>query len=482
MVHSIPFICFLSMQLIADESLLMFTILQVDMPERQKLDQYQVIVGEMKRSLASHHTVHYLHSREAFLLFVRAVFMISLTLDFSPVPQDTDLARFLEKLSLELYGYMCKQSGGGGSEEPSASLSQSQYSVRLMNSALALLGLPTLAGSADMEQKEPEKKWSEVETPEAKGEAREGGKGSQSSNSASGLYPSQSTESPLPSSLSESSGAGSDMLNSQSEPRLMPTNKAMTFPAATPSKFQKGQRHALADHRLKRKFVGLTMSRDDLLAATCPALAPDTIFAGGDAEDIGTSKDQVDVESLILSADSIASASVSRKASSSVPQSFATVDQSATTWSTSSATTQSSAAEGLKNKSSGSSTVDQSATTKSTSSATTESSAEISSSNSSGPPGSSGAPSSATVDPLADTEPSSTSGTTDSGDAGVLSPIVDVSSACELMSGLELGDSIETNDSEQFLAHFTPSDNKDVHSKSAWMGTQVYGDRCMVDQ
>lgn len=86
------------------------------------------------------------------------------------------------------------------------------------------------------------------------------------------------------------------------------------------------------------------------------------------------------------------------------------------------------------------------------------------------------------MDPLADTEPSSTSGTTDSGDAGVLSPIVDVSSACELMSGLELGDSIETNDSEQFLAHFTPSDNKDVHSKSAWMGTQVYGDRCMVDQ
>ena len=447
----------------------MFTILQADMPERQKLDQYQVIVREMKRSLASHRTVHHLHSLEVYQIFVRAVFMISLTLGFSPVPEDTDLARFLEKLSLELYGYMCQQLSGGGSGEPLASLNQSQYSVRLMNTALALLGLPALAGSADMEQREPEKKWSEVEKSEAKEATTEGEKESHSSNSSSNLFLSQPTESSVPSSQSESSGAEGDMVNSQSEPRVILTSKAMTFPAATPSKFRQGERHTLADRQLRQKFVGLIMSRDDLLAATCPALAADTVGFGGDAEAVETSKDQVDVESLIVSADSITAASISGEASSSTPQYSATVDRSATTRSTSSATTQSSAAEDLKNKSSGSSTVDRSATTKSTSSATTESSAEISSSNSSGPPGSSPAPSSATVDRVADTEQSSTSKTTDPGDGEVLSPLLDVSSACELMSSLELGDSIETNDSSQFLAHFTPSDNKDVHSKWVWM-------------
>ena len=448
----------------------MFTILQADMPERQKLDQYQVIMGEVKHSLASHRTVHHLHSLEVYLIFVRAVFMISLTLGFSPVPEDTDVARFLGKLSLELYRYTCEQSRGGGSGEPSVSVNQSQYSVRLMNCALALLGLPTLAGSADIERKEPEEKWTDVERSEVKEATAEGGKESQSSNGTSSLLLDQLTESSLPSSQSESSEAKSDMMNSQSEPKVIPTNKAMTFPAATSSKFRPGGRHTLANGHMGQKFVGLTMSRDDLLAATCPALAAGTMDFEGDAEVIETSKDQVDVESLTVSADCITAASVSRKASSSMPQYSATVDRSASTRSTSSATTQSSAAGDLKNKSSGSSTVDRSATTKSTSSAT-ESSAEVSSSISSGLPGPSPAPSSATVDRLADTEPPSTSGTTDPGDTEdrVLSPLVDVSSACELMSSLELGDSIETNDSSQFLAHFTPSDDKDVHSKWVWM-------------
>ena len=46
-----------------------------------------------------------------------------------------------------------------------------------MDSGLPFLGCPTLAGSTDMVQKEPEQKWSQAEKPEAKGEAREGGKG-----------------------------------------------------------------------------------------------------------------------------------------------------------------------------------------------------------------------------------------------------------------------------------------------------------------
>lgn len=458
----------------------MYTILQVDMPERQKLDQYQVIVGEMKRGLASHRTVHYLHSREVYLAFVRAVFMISLTLDFSPVPQDTHLARFLEKLSLELYGYMCHQSGGGGSGEPSASLNQSQYSVRLMNSALALLGLPTLAGSADVEQKETAKKWSEVEKSEVQEAVAEEvsssapqGSSQPSNNSTSGLSPGGASES-FPSSQSESSGSSKS--GCQPGVGFLPANKAMTFPSATPSKFQPAGRRATEAHqRTRPKFVGLSLSREDLLAVTCPALMVDAVGVAGDSEAVDASKNPVDVEALILSVDSIASASVSRKASSSWSGKSATVDQSASTKSTSSATTQSSAEEegGLKNRSWGSATVDQSATTKSTSSATTESSVEISSSNSSGLPASSPAPSSATVDLSADTEPSSTSETTDPGDAGALSPLVDVSSACQLMSSLELGDSVETNDSGQFLAHFTPSDDKYVHSKWVWMSGWV---------
>lgn len=66
------------------------------------------------------------------------------------------------------------------------------------------------------------------------------------------------------------------------------------------------------------------------------------------------------------------------------------------------------------------------------------------------------------MDQLADTEPSSTSDMSDGQDTD-LSPLVDVSSACDLMAGLGLGSSVETSDSEEYLAHFVPTDDKDVH-------------------
>ena len=534
------------MQLVADESLLMFTIHEKNMTEKQKLDQYQVIVDEMKKSLAYHRTVHHMQSLEVYLAFVRAIFMISLTLHFSPIPQDTDLARFLEKLTLEMYAYMCQQVSSNGSHQPSASLRQNQHSVRRMNGALALLGLPLLEGSADIEQAGSDKKWSEIEKPDQTSSTSSAAAGSDRSVSTSSLPSSRATEvSSVPSmSWPESQKSNQDAVDSSTEVSLTPANKAMTFPAVTASKFRHGGRNRWAHRDLRPgKFVGLAMSTEDVLAATCPALGMDTgDNVGGDATD--GSQDPVDVESLMVSADSIAFTAagleeggnstgseissavensvnamiISKSSGAGVSESSDTVDQLASTKSSSSATADSSevSTDSLGLSSSGSSkgqsgqrsssatvdqladtqpsrsgagvsessaTVDQSASTKSSSSATADSSEvstdslEVSSSGSS--KGQSGQRSasagisskvrSATVDQQVDTVPSRTSDKTDPREGGDWSPIMDVSSVCNVLADLELGSSVETSDSSEFLAHFVPSDNRDVHSKYVCM-------------
>nr|KAG5704534.1 hypothetical protein BaRGS_003845 [Batillaria attramentaria] len=60
-------------QLVADESLLMFTVQQQSPQEQHSL--LHTILGEVKRSLAGHRAVQFLNSVEAFVEFVRGVFM-----------------------------------------------------------------------------------------------------------------------------------------------------------------------------------------------------------------------------------------------------------------------------------------------------------------------------------------------------------------------------------------------------------------------
>lgn len=506
-------------QLVADESLLMFTIQQHNMTERQKLDQFRVIVKEMIHSLAGHRTVHYLQSLEVFVVFVRAVFMINLTLAFSPIRQDTDLARFLEKLSLELYGYMCQQlTGEEGPASPS--LTQSSYSVRLMNSALALLGLPALEGSSEVERKEIETKWSEAE--------RKGGENEQSlveqndlpqdvsTSSLSGALQSQDTSISLPSSESSLSSSTHSFSSPQSVTGSAPSRndkqlgsnhsqlktKSQTFPATVkPQLSRHGRGRRSTDNKLNQKYVGLKMSKEDLQAATCPTLDDGAILDDkGQDED---EKDRVDLDSLLVSAQTFASLSAKESGkhdAETESASSAPTDLSAgCRKSGSSAAADLCSAGDRKSGSQGSWTVDPSASTQSTSSATTESSDDCSNNNGlklygsekkdaglsspgscdSSPcqgsreraaapvsPGSSFkemSSSSMTVDPFAETEPSTPSDTTDLGDGALLSPLVDVSSACALMSDLHLGDSVDTNSSSEFLANFAPSDSKDVH-------------------
>ena len=88
---------------------------------------FKNIVHQMKMSLGGHRRVQNLHSVEVFLTFVRSIFMISLTLAFSPITQDTDLARFLERLVLELYRFVCTRAG-----QDTHTLTQSSYSVRFV--------------------------------------------------------------------------------------------------------------------------------------------------------------------------------------------------------------------------------------------------------------------------------------------------------------------------------------------------------------
>ena len=96
----------------------------------------------MKSSLGAHRTISALESSEQFFEFVRALFMISLALSFSPVRQDRNVAEFIQQLSMELYLHLCNHN----KLQRVTRLSHSSKSVKLMNASLTVLGLPGLDG------------------------------------------------------------------------------------------------------------------------------------------------------------------------------------------------------------------------------------------------------------------------------------------------------------------------------------------------
>jgi hypothetical protein len=107
----------------------------------------QTILKEMKTSIGAHKTIDALGSSEQFFEFVRALFMISLALAFSPVPQDLKLAEYIQQLSLDLYFHLCNHN----KVQRVARLGHSAKSVKLMNASLTLLGLPNLVGVLEEE-------------------------------------------------------------------------------------------------------------------------------------------------------------------------------------------------------------------------------------------------------------------------------------------------------------------------------------------
>lgn len=405
-------------QMVADESLLMYTI--QTLAESTKHRMFQTIMVEMKKSLAGHRTVHFLNSVEAFFEFVRAVFMISLTLTFSPVPQDTDLARFLETLSMKLYAFMCLRPG---ESEQSASLTQNKHSVRLMNGALALLGLPLLEGSVETEQNEADPNWENV--------------------------------------------AKAEDTATESKSASFPSDKAATFPATSLSKQmnEKGERKFV-----HRKYIGLPVSKGDILSATCPAAVSENVALGTSGDDGSDGGGVSDVDRLMPSAKSIASVSSSLRASGATTSLSDTVDLSATTKSTSSDTNESFAlVDGKKIGSTGSSFEILSSKS---SSSSHDHFVQIGS-------GTGGSDHSFTVDLSVSTR-ASASGTSESSDPVFENkslPLVDLSASelCGKMVELNLGDSVATSDSGEFLANWTPADDQSVHRAVLWTYNPVTG-------
>ncbi|XP_046577085.1 uncharacterized protein LOC124284980 isoform X2 [Haliotis rubra] len=127
-------------QLDADVSLLKYAILRPSVQEEYKL--FQTVLKEMKSCLSAHKTVSALRSVEQFHEFVRALFMISLTLSLTPVQQDRDLAEYLQQLSMELYLHLCSHQAAG----QAAQLDHTSRTVKIMNLSLAILDLPKLEG------------------------------------------------------------------------------------------------------------------------------------------------------------------------------------------------------------------------------------------------------------------------------------------------------------------------------------------------
>lgn len=96
----------------------------------------------MKSSLGAHKTISALESSEQFFEFVRALFMISLALAFSPVRQDRNVAEYIQQLSMELYLHLCNHN----KIQRVTRLSHSSKSIKIMNVSLTVLGLPGLDG------------------------------------------------------------------------------------------------------------------------------------------------------------------------------------------------------------------------------------------------------------------------------------------------------------------------------------------------
>ncbi|XP_067652623.1 alpha-protein kinase 1-like [Haliotis asinina] len=127
-------------QLDADVSLLKYAILRPSVQEEYKL--FQTVLKEMKSCLSAHKTISALRSVEQFHEFVRALFMISLTLSLTPVQQDRDLAEYLQQLSMELYLHLCSHQAAG----QAAQLDHTSRTVKIMDLSLTILDLPKLEG------------------------------------------------------------------------------------------------------------------------------------------------------------------------------------------------------------------------------------------------------------------------------------------------------------------------------------------------
>ncbi|KAK7493862.1 hypothetical protein BaRGS_00015003 [Batillaria attramentaria] len=309
-------------QLVADESLLMFTV-QQQSPQKQH-NLLHTILGEVKRSLAGHRAVQFLNSVEAFVEFVRGVFMVSQVLSFSCVCGDKDVARFYEKVAIELYQFMSSRPLGEGVSEPSGSLKQTVYSVSLMDLALKLLGLPLLEGSEEIWRQQEEEEHGSFNRGTLQDNTAAVGtigsaisvrnlKGENSSQFApNGAENSGLSETDASDPSYARSYPAASAYSRPADERFQPRHQSHTFPEVSSRKPQACHKPG-AGRRSQRKFVGLPMTLEELRASTCPALSPEAL------ESLSLEEDHLELAEEDLEALSVSAQTFSSKSSGRTP-------------------------------------------------------------------------------------------------------------------------------------------------------------------
>ncbi|XP_048255079.1 alpha-protein kinase 1-like [Haliotis rufescens] len=415
-------------QLVAEESLLMFALQKP--PSLREFMWFQTIVADIKKTLATHETVSNLKSLETYFEFVKAIFLIHLTLYFSPFPQDRSLSKYLEQVSIELYRHLCSCQTR---RQLVTNLEHTRNSVSFMNASLGILGLPMLQGtdsvSVNVEVSSPASDDSSDKTQGKADTVKESSKADQMSDKA-GTVP--AVQNPLAPASIQNPG---------------------TFPGAVKSQNPK------ATDLYSRKYIGLTVD-----ASSFSTTSGSSSQSGSD----GTSSKDPELVNL-----SVISVSATMEKFNILDLNSGSEILGAFNDKNTAPATLISGQTSHRNKttstsaSSDKSLTDSSASRKSTSSSSGSaglSSASTSSSRVSGESGFSFSPSptqhsssessTSYVDLSATTE--EWHNLTD--ETGELSPLVDLSSSTvnSSLEGLHFGHSVETRSAEEYLEHWEP--------------------------
>ncbi|XP_025115478.1 uncharacterized protein LOC112576876 isoform X2 [Pomacea canaliculata] len=307
-------------QLVADESLLKYAV-QQNFQERQRF--LEKIVHEMRSILAGYQDLTFLHGVESFFGFVRTLFTICLVLEWSARPEDWQVAKDLEKISMDLYFFMCCELRGESGESMAK---QTSEFILHINVAMGLLGLPHLKESgtndASLLVDGDTKKICDLDLQrgEKDNKVLQDDIQIQTTNNQDHSISSQVSRSDSNVSLSPpsgSSGSTQDVQNSCKNEKTFPAAKtcdptaakAATFPAAaTRSKIKPHDQGEVHVRMNQQPFVGAPLPREHLRSATYPVLTPEAeaSLAADDSEDEGI---VIDEESLSLSFNTLSSGS-----------------------------------------------------------------------------------------------------------------------------------------------------------------------------
>ncbi|XP_067652821.1 alpha-protein kinase 1-like [Haliotis asinina] len=411
-------------QLVAEESLLMFALQQP--PSLREFQWFQTIVADIKKTLTTHETVSNLKSLETYFEFVRAIFLIHLTLYFSPFPQDRSLSKYLEQISIELYRHLCSCQSR---RQLVTNLEHTSNSVSFMNASLGILGLPSLQGTDDVSVN--------VEVSAA---------ASEDSSDKTEIKTDSAKVSSKAEHMSDKAGTVPAVVNSSTPASRQNPG---TFPGAVKSQIPK------ATDLYSRKYVGLTVDASSF--STTSDSSSQSGSGVTSSQDEHTEPELVNLSVVSISATAEKFSNLDLNSDPEISRVFddkniAPVAQSTgqTSTSSSSAKSVTDSSASRKSSSSSSGSVGLSSASSSSAKASRESEYSFSSSLSQQ---SSNESSASYVDLSAPTEEWH-----NLSEMGELSPLVDLSSSTvnSSLEILQFGHSVETRSAEEYLEHWMP--------------------------